>query len=60
MIIQRWGLIYKTSYDNLKMMPKLRLTYDKRLILENILRRTQDFSRFTCNIVRLSEIAFVH
>jgi len=27
-----WGPIYKISYDNLTIMPKLRSTYDERLI----------------------------
>ena len=36
--------ILPQSYDYLTIMPKLRATYDERLILQNILRRAQDFS----------------
>jgi len=42
--IQYWGQIYKISYDNLTIIPKLRSTYDGRLIYKNILRRAQGFS----------------
>ena len=30
--LEFWGLIYKISYDNLTIMPKLRSTYDRSLI----------------------------
>ena len=54
--------ILRQSYDYLTIMPKLRSTYDRRLIQKNILRRTQGFSQvqFTCKIVRSSEIVFVN
>ena len=41
---EAWGPIYKISYDNLSIMPKLRSTYDGRLIYKNILHRAQGFS----------------
>jgi len=31
-LVTHWGPIYKTSDDNLTIMPKLRSTYDGRLI----------------------------
>jgi len=52
-------------YDYLTIMPKLRSTFDGRLIfktIENILRRTQSFSyiRLTCTIAMSSEIVLVN
>jgi len=52
------GLIYKISYDNVKVTIDLRRTSN----LQNILQRAQDFSwvQFTCKIVRSFEIVFVN
>jgi len=54
--------ILRQSYDYLTIMPKLRSTYDGRLIYKNILRRAQGFSqvRFTCKVVRSSETVFAN
>jgi len=50
--------VLQLSYDNAKVTIELRRTSN----LQNILRRTQGFSwvRFTCKIVRSSEIVFVN
>jgi len=51
--------IFRQSYDCLTIMPKLRSTYDGRLISQNLLRRTPGFSWLrTCKIVRSSELVF--
>ena len=39
---KNWGPIYRIFYDNL--MPKLRSTYDRRLIYNTSYKKTQDFS----------------
>jgi len=60
--VQELGLdlqnVSRHSYDNLTTVPKLRLTFDGRLIYSNILRRTQGFPYvgFTCSILRSSDI----
>jgi len=43
MVPDTWGLIYKISYDNLTIMPKLRSTYDVRLIYKTSYSEWKDF-----------------
>jgi len=38
--------IYRISYDNLTITPKLQLTYNRKSNLQNISRRTQGFLRY--------------
>ena len=40
-----WGPIYKISYDNLTIMPKLQLTYDRRLIYKTSYERRKGISQ---------------
>ena len=65
---QTWGLIYKIShaiwqsYDYLTIMPNLRSTYDGRLIYQTSYEKhsANSYVRFTCKIVRSSEIVFMN
>jgi len=41
-----WGPIYKISYDNLMIMPKLRSTYDGRLIYKTSYEGRKAFLRY--------------
>jgi len=54
------GAIYKISYDYLTIMPKLRSTYDGRLIYQTSYNEWKAFQvRFTSKIVISSEIGLV-
>ena len=59
-----WGAIYKNilrqSYDYLTIIPKLRSTYDGRLIYKTSYEERKDFLRYDCKIVRSSKIVFVN
>jgi len=47
------GLIYEISYDCLTITPKLRSTYDVRIIYQTSYEgRANSYVRFTCKIVR--------
>jgi len=41
-----WGPIFKISYDNLTIMPKLRSTYDGRLIYKTSYEGLKAFLRY--------------
>jgi len=44
--IETWGLIYKISYDNLTIMPKLRSIYNGRLIYKTPHEESRAFHRY--------------
>ena len=50
-----WGLIYSISFHFLTIMPKLRSTYDGRLIYQTSYEERK-MVQFTCKIVRSSEM----
>jgi len=56
---QTWGPIYKISYDNLTIVPKIRLTCGRRLVYQNLTRLQGasgtiylQYRRFVLGIVR--------
>jgi len=53
------GPIYKTSYDNLTIVPKLRSTYDRCLIYKTSYEGHKAFLRYN-SLAKSSEIVFVH
>ena len=52
--------ILRQSYDYLTIIPKLRSTYDGRLIYKTSYEERKDFLRYDCKIVRSSKIVFVN
>ena len=44
--LKTWGTIYKISYDYLTIMPKLRSTYDGRLIYKTSYEGRKAFLRY--------------
>jgi len=56
---QTWGPMYKISYDNLTIVPKIRLTCGRRLVYQNLTRIQGasgtiylQYRRFVLGIVR--------
>ena len=54
--------ILRRSYDYLTMMPKLRSTYDGCIIYQTSYEecKANSYVRFTCKVVRSSDIVFVN